>query len=550
MTALEGRIDDLSERFEMPTEFVVPGDNRSSAALDVARTVVRRAERLVHGDPDRGITGRPLPQPPLRSVVDDGPLEEGDEHVTARDRRRSTDGRPISVTSSSRWWRPPARPRRPGGRGGPGLAGPRRSRAARRARRRPACDRPTTSTPAWCTRQGFTAKVGQVLALRASDGRPACWSGWDGRGPSTPNGGAGRGRGLRAGGRGRGHGRARAARGPRRPGRPPRRSAPRWPRGRPWPPTASTGSETRARPGGRARLVVVPSDPACDRRWPARRRRGGRRAVSLARDLVNTPPGDLPPHRLAEEATALLEGRPGPTVEVWDEHRIAEERLGGLLGVSQGSAQPPRLIRAHYQPAHPVELDGRVPHVVLVGKGITFDSGGLSLKTADGMTTMKTDMSGAAIVLAALAACADLDVAVEVTALAPVTENMPGSRAIKPGDVLTIRNGTTIEVLNTDAEGRLVLADAPGAGRRAAARRHRRRGHADRRGRVALGTWSPPMFANATDSGRASAAPAAGPANSSGPSRMPEDYAEHVDSDVADMKNIGRPARPGPSAPP
>ena len=147
------------------------------------------------------------------------------------------------------------------------------------------------------------------------------------------------------------------------------------------------------------------------------------------------------------------------TLEVWDEQRIADERLGGLLGVARGSAEPPRLIRVAYGPTDPVEVDGRVPHVVLVGKGITFDSGGLSLKTAGGMETMKTDMSGAAVVLAALVPPQRLGVRIRVTALAPVTENMPGGPATKPGDVLTIRNGKTIEVLNTDAEGRLVLAD-------------------------------------------------------------------------------------------
>ena len=120
------------------------------------------------------------------------------------------------------------------------------------------------------------------------------------------------------------------------------------------------------------------------------------------------------------------------TVEVWDEERIADERLGGLLGVARGSAEPPRLLKVAYEPADPVTVDGRVPHVVLVGKGITFDSGGLSLKTADGMVTMKTDMSGAAAVLAAICTCSELDVPVRVTAITPTTENMPGGRRPSP----------------------------------------------------------------------------------------------------------------------
>lgn len=125
------------------------------------------------------------------------------------------------------------------------------------------------------------------------------------------------------------------------------------------------------------------------------------RAVRLARDLVNEPPSSMTPRRLAEVAEEELGSTGAVTLEIWDEQRIGDERLGGLLGVARGSAEPPRLIRASYQPADPVEIDGRVPHVVLVGKGITFDSGGLSLKTAGGMTTMKTDMSGAAAVIAA-----------------------------------------------------------------------------------------------------------------------------------------------------
>ncbi len=179
----------------------------------------------------------------------------------------------------------------------------------------------------------------------------------------------------------------------------------------------------------------------------------------FARDLVNEPPSSLTPTKLAQLVSDRLSGRPGVTVEVWDENRIVSEHLGGLLGVARGSDEPPRLVRAEYTPAVAVEVHGRVPHVVLVGKGITFDSGGLSLKSAGGMETMKTDMGGAAAVLAAFDAAAVLGVPIRVTAIAPMTENMPGGRAIKPGDVLTARNGKTIEVLNTDAEGRLVLAD-------------------------------------------------------------------------------------------
>jgi len=278
-------------------------------------------------------------------------------------------------------------------------------------------------------------------------------------------------------------------------------------------------------------------------------RRGVRaaEAVAFARDLVNTPPSDLPPSRLAERVAKELEGTTGTTVEVWDEERIKSERLGGLLGVSRGSLEPPRLVRAVYDPVDPIMIDGRTPHVVLVGKGITFDSGGLSLKTAEGMSTMKTDMSGAAIVLAALSACADLGVRVKVTALAPITENMPGARAVKPGDVLTIRNGSTIEVLNTDAEGRLVLADALSLAAEIDPAPDAIVDVATLTGAavVALGMGIAAIFG--------SDEPLVERVRRSGdqvgerlwPMPLPEEYADHIESEVADMKNTGRPGQAG-----
>ena len=177
------------------------------------------------------------------------------------------------------------------------------------------------------------------------------------------------------------------------------------------------------------------------------------RAVAWARDLVNEPAGAMTPTQLAEEARRAAE-EGGLEIEVLDEVEIANQGLGGLLGVSLGSDQPPRLVKLTYTPKG--EPRGTV---ALVGKGITFDSGGLSLKTADGMETMKTDMSGAAAVIGAMSVLRDAGVKAKVVAFVPTTENMPGGRAIKPGDVLKIRNGKTVEVLNTDAEGRLILAD-------------------------------------------------------------------------------------------
>ena len=177
--------------------------------------------------------------------------------------------------------------------------------------------------------------------------------------------------------------------------------------------------------------------------------------MNWAKFLVDSPAGYMAPKELARQVQARLDDDEHVSVEIWTEPRIREERLGGLLGVGEGSAQPTRLVYATYDPSPDVEL----PHIALVGKGVTFDSGGLSLKTGVGMMTMKTDMTGAAIVMAALSIASRLELAVKVTAIAPMTENLPSDRATKPGDVLTIRNGMTIEVLNTDAEGRLILAD-------------------------------------------------------------------------------------------
>ncbi len=174
-------------------------------------------------------------------------------------------------------------------------------------------------------------------------------------------------------------------------------------------------------------------------------------AVLLARDLVNTPPSHLHPAELAEVArtrcTAL-----GLDVEVLDEKALRKGAFGGVLGVGQGSVHPPRMVHVSYR--------GGGPKVALVGKGITFDSGGLSLKPAAAMEDMKSDMGGAAAVLATMTAVAQLGLAVDVDAWIPMAENMPSGTAIRPSDVLTLRGGTRVEVNNTDAEGRLILADA------------------------------------------------------------------------------------------
>lgn len=177
-------------------------------------------------------------------------------------------------------------------------------------------------------------------------------------------------------------------------------------------------------------------------------------AVNLARSLVNTPPSEKAPEVLAARAKQLAVAS-GIQAEVWDRRRLQQERFGGLLGVAAGSAEPPAFVVLDYRGAS--ETD---PVTALVGKGVTFDSGGLSLKPSASMEDMKADMTGAAVVLATLLAVAQLGLPVNVSGYLALTENMTGGRAMKLGDVLTMRNGKTVEVMNTDAEGRLILADA------------------------------------------------------------------------------------------
>jgi leucyl aminopeptidase len=179
-------------------------------------------------------------------------------------------------------------------------------------------------------------------------------------------------------------------------------------------------------------------------------------AAALVRDLVNTAAGDLGPSDVADVARSEADGLP-LTVEVLDETQLEEQGFGGIVGVGQGSVRPPRLVVVRYEPA------GATKHLALVGKGITFDSGGLSLKPAASMLGMKTDMTGAATVLAATVAAARLGLDTKVTAWLCLAENMPSGSAIRPGDVLTLKNGKTVEVTNTDAEGRLVLGDGMAA---------------------------------------------------------------------------------------
>ncbi|MFC4374308.1 leucyl aminopeptidase [Nocardia halotolerans] len=174
-------------------------------------------------------------------------------------------------------------------------------------------------------------------------------------------------------------------------------------------------------------------------------------AVATARDFVNTPPSALYPAEFAERARVLAEAA-GLEVEVLDETALAAGGYGGIVGVGQGSSRPPRLVRITYA--------GGPKKVALIGKGITFDTGGISIKPAANMENMTSDMAGAAAVIATVLLAARLGLPVTVTATVPMAENMPSATAQRPGDVLTQYGGTTVEVINTDAEGRLILADA------------------------------------------------------------------------------------------
>lgn len=255
-------------------------------------------------------------------------------------------------------------------------------------------------------------------------------------------------------------------------------------------------------------------------------------AVSLARELVNTPPAEKPPAVLAQRIREAVEPA-GVSFEAWDPARLAEERFGGMLGVSAGSAQPPAFVVLEYRGG------GDGPTLALVGKGVTFDSGGLSIKPSASMEDMKADMTGAAAVAAAVRAVALLKLPVNLSAYLPLTENMTGGAAMKLGDVLTTRNGTTVEVLNTDAEGRLILADALAYA--AEQRPARILDLATLTGAcmVALGSKVAGLFSN--DSALAGAVLSACRRTGERAWRMPldDDYEEGLKSSVADCKNIG-----------
>ena len=266
-------------------------------------------------------------------------------------------------------------------------------------------------------------------------------------------------------------------------------------------------------------------------------RRGSATAqgVCLARDLVNEPGGSLTPPAFAQKAAAAA-AEAGLEFTVWTETDIERERLGGLLGVNRGSTQPPRFVQITYEPEGTAAAT-----LAFVGKGLTFDAGGLSIKTAQGMMTMKMDMGGAAAVIGAMSVLPAVGAPARVLAFLPMTDNMLGGDATRPGDVLTIRNGKTIEVANTDAEGRLVLADALSLASEANPDAIVDLATLTGACMVALGPRIAGLMGNdqpLLDRVRA-AADTAG--ERVWPLPLPADYEKQFESNVADMKNIGGP---------
>ena len=257
-------------------------------------------------------------------------------------------------------------------------------------------------------------------------------------------------------------------------------------------------------------------------------------AANAARDLSNEPGNVLTPTELAARAQALAADT-GLECDVFDQPWMEEQGMGALLGVARGSDQPPKFIVLRYR-------GGGDMHLAYVGKGITFDTGGISIKPAAGMQEMKGDMSGGAAVIAAMGAIAKLKPKIDITAVVPATENMPGGRAIKPGDVVRAMNGKSIEVINTDAEGRLILADGLGYVQAAID------GGPDAivdvatlTGAISIALGDVAMGAMTNDDALLGKLQRAGEEAGEKIWQLPmyEEYKEQIKSDVADMKNVG-----------
>jgi leucyl aminopeptidase len=256
-------------------------------------------------------------------------------------------------------------------------------------------------------------------------------------------------------------------------------------------------------------------------------------ATRLARDMVNEPANYMTPSNMAKIATGLAKSY-GLKLEVLERGQMKKLGMGALLGVTQGSQQPPKFIVLRYRGVASSQVD-----LALVGKGITFDSGGISIKPSEGMGEMKGDMAGGAAVMAAISAIAQLKPKLNVIALAPCAENLPGGEALKPGDVLTAMNGKTIEIISTDAEGRLILADALSYAAKLGARRIVDVATLTGACHVALGDDCSGVLGN--NQGLVDKLIAASTASGELMWQLPmyEQAKEQIKSEVADIKNIG-----------
>ncbi len=223
--------------------------------------------------------------------------------------------------------------------------------------------------------------------------------------------------------------------------------------------TEFRSDKTAPKDAGLRKITVLATDAKARTKEAAERSAAIATAVATARDFVNTPPSHLFPAEFAKRAKALGESA-GLDVEVLDDKALARDGYGGVVGVGKGSSRPPRLVRLTHHGSKLAKNPKKAKKVALVGKGITFDTGGISIKPAANMHHMTSDMGGAAAVIATVVLAARQQLPIDVIATVPMAENMPSSTAQRPGDVLTQYGGITVEVLNTDAEGRLILADA------------------------------------------------------------------------------------------
>ena len=276
-------------------------------------------------------------------------------------------------------------------------------------------------------------------------------------------------------------------------------------------------------------ITVVGSPEAADR---------GRliaEAQNLTRELVNEPANRLSPRQLASAAMKVAAAH-GLESEVLEKAQMEQFGMGALLGVAQGSAEPPCLIVIRYRPANPGPSGA---HLGLVGKGVTFDTGGISIKPAEGMEKMKYDMAGGASMIGAMQAIAQLKPAISVTAFIPAVENMPGSRAQRPGDIVTTMSGKTVEVINTDAEGRLILADALTYARRQECTHLVDAATLTGAIVVALGHLNVGLFSNNDAMRDRVLAAARAEGDRMWPMPLEDDYKDYLKSAFADLANVG-----------